>query len=518
MLKDQLMEEILIALNDDPKKQYPPCKKLLKLSEQTKDAHGIAFACVHLVYCCGLLSKLEERNGHFIRAEQLCQEHNFIQLQIKLYNLMGLSLTDMSDTYLALDYYNKALKLCYSQEIPLEESKIYNNMCVAFADCRDELTALEYAQKAYKTFLPCLNDENKRFLSVYLVNLAMLNISIKNFDKAKEALDECDVLVKDDVDNALYCACQRAALYGKSGEINLCLETEETKIRPQLLSRENGNGFLCDIAGSVLQLMIELDKQKRAKIYLDFIERNLDVLSLSSLYYLIKKIIKYYQKYGDKTRLAEYYEKFYEMIEDITYREDTALALSLCSKVQFAKAKIEQEKLLKENEQLKCDGSTDKLTGLHNLRYFHKIITKFMVEKTTKTLGYIMIDVDCFKAYNDNYGHYIGDEVLKAVAQVLKENAPDNLYICRCGGDEFACLCVNMESNEVENYVRQVQSLLSNKRMQHVTSKVSDIVTLSIGYCNTSDFSDIKKLYKAADSALYEAKRAEKNGYSYMDV
>ena len=127
-------------------------------------------------------------------------------------------------------------------------------------------------------------------------------------------------------------------------------------------------------------------------------------------------------------------------------------------------------------------------------------------------MGLMMIDIDNFKAINDNYGHDIGDECIVAVAQVLTtELRTNNDYVARWGGEEFLVL---LRETNVETAKAVADRLLAAIHKQKVTTH--DLaVTFSIGLVvvDPNQVSSSEEIIRQADQALLKAKSAGKNGY-----
>lgn len=111
---------------------------------------------------------------------------------------------------------------------------------------------------------------------------------------------------------------------------------------------------------------------------------------------------------------------------------------------------IEQEKaeLLCANKELDLQASTDGLTGVANRRYLNEFVARELARSIRENtmLSVIMVDLDFFKSFNDNYGHLAGDECLKQVAHKLRETVkrPADL-VARYGGEEFAIILPNTD-------------------------------------------------------------------------
>ena len=158
---------------------------------------------------------------------------------------------------------------------------------------------------------------------------------------------------------------------------------------------------------------------------------------------------------------------------------------------------------------------TDALTGLANRRRFDQYLTsewrRSMREHTPMSL--LMIDADCFKLYNDTYGHARGDSVLRQIAEAAQDvvTRPGDL-VARFGGEEFAVVLPNTENEGAMQVANEICVALSSRGLPH-SGNPHGIMTISVG-CATmvpSFGQHAVHLIELADQALYEAKRSGRN-------
>jgi len=158
----------------------------------------------------------------------------------------------------------------------------------------------------------------------------------------------------------------------------------------------------------------------------------------------------------------------------------------------------------------------DGLTGLHNRRYFDEQMAQEVARHRRQgaALGVALVDVDHFKLYNDHYGHQMGDECLRSVAQALANctRRPGEL-VARYGGEEFVVLLPNSCEDEVLRYGDWICQHVAALQLPHAASPVARHVTISVGLCSMAPSTDDSPatLLEAADKALYEAKRTGRN-------
>lgn len=185
---------------------------------------------------------------------------------------------------------------------------------------------------------------------------------------------------------------------------------------------------------------------------------------------------------------------------------------------------LEEKSLILENkireleiaeEKLKSLASMDGLTGIYNRRTFD---TEFNNEwyrglRNNKKISLIMIDVDDFKSYNDNYGHLNGDECLKSVAHTIRDSIerPYDI-VCRYGGEEFVVLLVNTDVKGAEYIANKIKENIYNLNIKHEHTAAKR-VTISLGVASMMPVVNYERenFIKLADKALYEAKRKGKN-------
>lgn len=158
----------------------------------------------------------------------------------------------------------------------------------------------------------------------------------------------------------------------------------------------------------------------------------------------------------------------------------------------------------------------DALTGLGNRRCLDdKLHEQWTLAKTTVgDLTLLMIDIDCFKQFNDRYGHIKGDECLQLVANtLLKVSEANNGFLARYGGEEFVCILPNADIKIATYITTQMQQSIRQLNIAHIDSDVADYVSLSIGSlsANGQHKHDSNELLKRADLLLYQSKRNGKN-------
>ncbi len=176
---------------------------------------------------------------------------------------------------------------------------------------------------------------------------------------------------------------------------------------------------------------------------------------------------------------------------------------------------ITQQQLLQ--KKLEEISIIDELTKVYNRRHFNRVFKEeYAKAKEMQTsLSFVMMDLDNFKLYNDNYGHDKGDNVLQSVANAFKASLKrSGDYVFRLGGEEFGLLFRNIDYAHSIEYANSMRHNVAQLNLEHLLNKPYDKVTLSLGLCYVdfaSDEVELKDIYHYADQALYESKSNGRN-------
>ncbi|RLL35178.1 GGDEF domain-containing protein [Acinetobacter cumulans] len=177
--------------------------------------------------------------------------------------------------------------------------------------------------------------------------------------------------------------------------------------------------------------------------------------------------------------------------------------------------KLEMDEQAKQLEYL---SQIDSLTGLANRRHLSLILDqqwRYAIRHQT-SISILMVDIDCFKNYNDHLGHIAGDECLQIIAKELDNlSSRSNDLAARYGGEEFLLLFPMFDEKQVEALARILIQRIQKLALPHPASPISDLVTVSIGIASTIPTvdQDMTAFIQQADQALYYAKTHGRNQY-----
>lgn len=164
--------------------------------------------------------------------------------------------------------------------------------------------------------------------------------------------------------------------------------------------------------------------------------------------------------------------------------------------------------LLEDKAQLQVLSATDHLTGLHNRNKLERIFNYEQKQalRYHSTLSLILIDIDHFKYINDQYGHNVGDNVLKEIAEELLSNFRDTDAIGRWGGEEFLVLLPKTDLQSASEIAQKVRQSIEKRLFSKVGHQ-----TASFGVATLHDYETLDALVNRADKALYQAKKDGRN-------
>lgn len=181
---------------------------------------------------------------------------------------------------------------------------------------------------------------------------------------------------------------------------------------------------------------------------------------------------------------------------------------------QLEKSMQLMDELKRDLEYVRREAMTDGLTGLANRKAFDGEMGRAMVdaEQQKRVFTLLMVDIDHFKNFNDNFGHQVGDQVLRLVARTLKDGLKGRDFAARYGGEEFAIILPETDLASgvaVGNSLRK--AIATKDVINRNTGEVMGRITMSVGVAEYAGDATMEDLIERADSALYTAKHNGRN-------
>lgn len=166
-------------------------------------------------------------------------------------------------------------------------------------------------------------------------------------------------------------------------------------------------------------------------------------------------------------------------------------------------------KLFNELKKFETLASHDSLTGVFNHGRIETELSNAIKDHNinNRPVSLMMFDIDFFKKINDTYGHAVGDDILKEFVNSIKEQLCEyEIKIGRWGGEEFVCVCYDMDINTVQKIAEEIRHYISKKQFE-----IIDSMTCSVGVTSINTNDSIKDAFIRLDNALYSAKASGRN-------
>lgn len=232
----------------------------------------------------------------------------------------------------------------------------------------------------------------------------------------------------------------------------------------------------------------------------DYASKNQDLILLEEINKLLVEILT---ELGDKDRL-------------ISIQKDYIDTLVKLKEINLNQNLIQIE-MTQSEKQFESISTKDPLTNIYNRRYIEKNLKTWLEEaqNNSQLIGFIIFDIDYFKQINDQFGHLVGDDVLKYVANKANQYlAVYNGIFARYGGDEFVAILKVSTVQQLFSIVENLHHLLSSSVVEVEQEKIQIHISLGVGSNCNGMITDYKELFKIADDALYKSKRNGRNQYT----
>lgn len=184
-------------------------------------------------------------------------------------------------------------------------------------------------------------------------------------------------------------------------------------------------------------------------------------------------------------------------------------------KIKANDASDEVEQLKMELEKVNALAKTDELTNIPNRRGFNeraeKMLERCKDPEDDYTFSMVILDIDFFKAINDEFGHLIGDSVLRYLSRLLLQETKGKDFVARIGGEEFVLLLPRTELDQAIQVAENLRQKILKTKLKVTTSKKELLLTVSAGVSTYHLDDDIESIMDRADKALYQAKNTGRN-------
>lgn len=552
----------LYLFNNEYKKSEVMFEKMKEIYKDKEDELIIAFSANIAI------DLLEEPNGKnkaikvYEEALDIAKRINYNEIE-NLYFRIGVVYW-YADMYIeSMEAKLEAINIAESKGLTTLVAKIYIDIGVDYLYQEEYAEAISYLSKGL-SYINVTNDEEARNENYALINLCEAYTRMGSFEEAKKYFNILENSINNREESAnkedylTFMYLDRADLESEMGNPKKALElldlaNSRYESRLQFtfldfdveLAEEYGDAYykLGDYEKS-LEYHKQLEKlvKEREITYLEentyikihdaykAIGNDLEALKYLGKSYNImkenssKKNIQYAQylinKFESDKNEEEIYElnKFKHNVSIVILALTLILTVILVCTYAIYKKNIEINRLNKLFKELSV---TDFITKIQNRRFLDAYLEEnwSIYKARNMMISFMMIDVDYFKKYNDNYGHQKGDEALINVAEAIKKSSRNSDIIARYGGEEFILILLDTDKNVSINIANRIMANLHDLNIEHEYSEVSDRLTTSIGICTGKivENEEYPDYIKIADEALYMSKDNGRNRYTILE-
>ncbi len=214
------------------------------------------------------------------------------------------------------------------------------------------------------------------------------------------------------------------------------------------------------------------------------------------------------------TRLLIIDEDIMWTLVDRSHAISSNLLFSLSQRIRYGNEVIYRH--LELLQEYRFQALIDPLTGLYNRRWLKKMLPRQMHRcvQDQEPLALLMIDIDCFKQYNDTHGHVAGDQALCTVANVIQDGVRPGDLAARYGGEEILVLLPDANLDEAATVAERLRRLVSKTPITMADGQLLPSITISLGLAQMQDNNAAEDLVIQADAALYRAKQNGRDRFS----
>lgn len=425
-------------------------------------------------------------------AFDLSMKNNELNKISQISGLLGVFYEKLNNKNKAFEYY----KIHYNYYNKLLGS--FNNQMVKNLNIRNRMQKIEKEMTVKNENLKKQSEDLQTVVEKISI-ISKLGQKITATTNLNSIIDILDSSIKSFMDLTYFAI----GLYDEKRSVINYLDAIENnkKIKKSNTSMDNKHSFATKCI-ETSEIIIINDMSKEYSKYIDdityeeiSIQNHYEINSLVFLPLLINtKVIGVLTIQSSKKDVFNSYQ--IEMVKSLSSYAAIAINNALKSR--------ELENL---NKELLFLSQHDSMTKIYNRgkfdTYLNDVWNKSLTEKSSISL--ILLDIDYFKEYNDNYGHVAGDNCILKVASFLHNLTKDKYFIARYGGDEFIIVLPNTLLQEALYFGKIIKTEINNLSIPHEFSELSNIVTLSIGVASIIPNSNntINEFIKKTDDALY---------------
>lgn len=510
-----LNSELMLARSSMSGSYIGICNRLVRAAKRLDDNNLVGYAYYYLADAYYLLSTdYRKFNQNLLKAIEYLQAEGDKEHLARCYNLLGIDSLNHGNSEMALDFFMRGIKYCEDLPDSAIPGFMEFNIGHIYYTCDDMKSALSYVRSAYK------NIRRNRRESLYYRNILFCHlmqtgcyIKLGKRDSVLKCLESIRKLSQSPNCNeeimgsipVLDTKMRACHFLGDKEGFDKCFNALNEMIR-------NNNFSLDDMEDvfNTARFYLSIGMVEDAIRIARYTENSLGDINISNIRLNHARLrCEIYQMTNDNKARQAALEDFFRYTQE--FEKEKMESYKFFARMREKLARIE-----KENNMLQKKAQTDELTGLGN-RYGLNQFADHAFEKAYgrgRHLAVELLDVDNFKAFNDTYGHQVGDLCLKHIAGAIKQlcDSRSGIHGFRYGGDEFVIIYENMKDDrilECARVLREKVADIPDEIKKYIGDKK---VSISQGIRNSvpQETSKLWDYMYAADNALYDVKKSKK--------
>jgi len=499
----------------DPQRMVEHCDLLEHYAAETRSDDLMGHSIFHRGYSAYAQGRLTDSSDYLSSALPYLLSGGEYEMAARVYTALGNIADTQGDTSLATDCYFKGLTLCQEHDLGRGEFSIRSNIASIFLSLEEYAHAAEMLRGCEQLTNDGL-DVSHSAKNVMWANLSECSLHLGEMEKAEAYLQQLKTTYKDEFTpmDHLMISMLEAKFYFAMGDIPACEQAIADLAAIEFNSMLVLNAFseLCQHA----ELLLLRGKDEDFFAMVDRIAQY--AKSPKAEARLLDLRLKQCKKSGDRRAYAEMAIRHYELTSLMSSERNKIISHNILNRIRLEEEESRRREIEMTNLMLRQKSEHDPLTGLNNRNKLNELaemaFQKAYMEGTPLTLE--ILDIDCFKEFNDNYGHQAGDNCLVRIAELIRSlEAYPGVHTARYGGDEFVIIYENHSLESVKKLAAHLQERVRRMNIEHKFSKVSDRVTISQGLFRRIPKGGNKlwDFLSNADMALYGVKARSKNNF-----
>ena len=491
-----LINKVLETVHNPNSHVFSRLKELEETAKGGEDVELLGFVYYQYALAYYTRGKHKEILHYLKQAIRYLVRQDDRDLLAASYNVFAIEAKTNGCFEVALDYYLTAHYL-------VEEDKDSLAYAMTGANIADLLTQMGEYKNAYsytkfiKQAIQIIEKSKDQIASLanrilFHTNLGFIALTNRKYKEAREE----EAKLREIGEPVIREMGETIELYYLVFALRLAIVAQEkAKIRDYVneIQKIISSGVvLSELVQEIIGIIDELIQQgdlKSADQLLYTLEKKTKMNSYASMLFTELKI-KYYDALGDKKKRRECYalrsdqlQKYIETKNFIYYESITLMEM-------LEELRREEEMIRLDNISIQKNAETDSLTGIPNRYAMDRYLDYYFSEakKNQVPLGIGIVDIDCFKKYNDNHGHLRGDRCLIDVAKTLEKIAQRRgLSLARYGGDEFVLVYYNLQSKQIRAIEKEILNQMSVSVTHGFYNAVPKVDTKIYDYLSKAD-------------------------------